>query len=89
MPAIQSGRTGAFSPPIPLKQSIYEYIIFTAVAGGAILAKGSTTTDPDVLEKMAGTVLFVVADTEEEVWEQLREDPYYVSGEVVRSRVPL
>ena len=40
-------------------------------------------TDADAMEKMSGSTFFVRAANEEEVWENLRKDPYYSSGEVV------
>ena len=35
------------------------------------------------MSKLTGSAFFVRADNEEEVWENLRKDPYYTSGEVV------
>ena len=52
-------------------------------AGGGVLKKGTLTTDADIMSKLTGSAFFVRADSEEEVWENLRKDPYYTSGEVV------
>lgn len=54
-----------------------------AVAAGALLPDGVVTSDPDSVERTNGSVVFLRAETVEEVWEILKNDPFYTSGEVV------
>ena len=45
------------------------------------------TTDADAKEKMNGSCIIVRAESEARVWETLRADPFYTSGEVVSSSI--
>ena len=59
------------------------YLLCAKVAGGGLLQKGTMTTDADAKEKMNGSCIIVRAESEAQVWETLRLDPFYTSGEVV------
>ncbi|KAH9925923.1 uncharacterized protein BXZ73DRAFT_49637 [Epithele typhae] len=52
------------------------------VAAGGILQSGARSSDADALQKVVGSWMVASAETEEEVWELLRKDIYYTSGEV-------
>ena len=57
------------------------------MAGGGILPDGVHYSDADALDKVTGSFVVVRADTAESVWEYLKKDPFYTSGEVVRIAV--
>ncbi|TFK84842.1 hypothetical protein K466DRAFT_552933 [Polyporus arcularius HHB13444] len=52
------------------------------VSGGALLPDGTVAADADALEKLSGSFIIVKADSSEKVWEKLKGDIYYSSGEV-------
>ncbi|KAI0753530.1 hypothetical protein C8Q80DRAFT_1097556 [Daedaleopsis nitida] len=52
------------------------------IAAGALLPDGVVMSDPSSVERRNGSVVFLRAETAEEVWEILKNDPFYTSGEV-------
>ncbi|KAI0800383.1 hypothetical protein C8Q74DRAFT_1323925 [Fomes fomentarius] len=52
------------------------------VVGAAILPAGSHSSDAGVHSKIAGSVCIVKVNDAEEVWETLKKDVFYTSGEV-------
>ncbi|KAI0365934.1 hypothetical protein BV20DRAFT_953296 [Pilatotrama ljubarskyi] len=61
---------------LPLIQN--EYI----KVGGALLPQDGKSSDADALEKLVGSFMVVQADRIETVWDLLKKDAYYTSGEV-------
>ena len=60
-------------------------VLVLVVAAGGLLAKGALSSDADAFQKSKGGFMIVKAADEATVWEKLKVDPYYTSGEVVRS----
>ncbi|KAI0740619.1 hypothetical protein C8Q76DRAFT_198115 [Earliella scabrosa] len=60
----------------PLAQSGY------VVVGGALLPTGAVSSDADALAKLVGSVIIVKAESVDHVWETLKKDVFYTSGEV-------
>ncbi|KAL7277531.1 hypothetical protein ACG7TL_008454 [Trametes sanguinea] len=52
------------------------------ILGGALLPPTMKTSDPEPLKKPAGSFFFVRADSLEQAWEIIKQDPFYTSGEV-------
>ncbi|KAI0359268.1 hypothetical protein OH77DRAFT_1434549 [Trametes cingulata] len=50
--------------------------------GGALLPPDGKSTDADALNELVGSFMIVQADSAEAVWELLKKDAYYTSGEV-------
>ncbi|CDO72647.1 hypothetical protein BN946_scf184985.g66 [Trametes cinnabarina] len=50
--------------------------------GGALLAPTAKSSDPDALKNPKGSWIFVQAESLEEAWEIVKQDPFYASGEV-------
>ncbi|KAI0764332.1 hypothetical protein BD413DRAFT_615785 [Trametes elegans] len=50
--------------------------------GGALLPDGSKTTDADAPQKTAGSFLVIQSESADKVWEHLKNDIFYTSGEV-------
>ena len=51
--------------------------------GGGVLPPDSKTSDADVFQKVDGTFIVVRGESVEDVWEKLKKDVFYASGEVV------
>ncbi|KAI0705298.1 hypothetical protein C8T65DRAFT_740871 [Cerioporus squamosus] len=60
----------------PLIQSGY------IVSGGGLLPDGKVAADADAPESLSGSFILVKTDSSEKVWETLKGDIYYSSGEV-------
>ncbi|KAM5545108.1 hypothetical protein V8D89_001219, partial [Ganoderma adspersum] len=56
------------------------------VAGGGLLPDGANASDADVHGKIVGSYIVFQADTAEQVWDSLKKDVFYASGEVVGAR---
>ena len=56
------------------------------VAGGAVLPDGVSSSDTDAQRKMVGSYYIFQADTADQVWDSLKRDSFYASGEVVSAR---
>ncbi|PIL32844.1 hypothetical protein GSI_04961 [Ganoderma sinense ZZ0214-1] len=54
----------------------------TLVVGGGVLPDGVQSSDAHVLAKVRGSYLIIQADTAEHVWDSLKKDAFYSSGEV-------
>ncbi|KAI9060449.1 hypothetical protein FKP32DRAFT_1022597 [Trametes sanguinea] len=54
----------------------------TLKTGGALLPPTAKTTDPDVLTKTVGAWMIIRAENIEKVWEIIKQDVFYTSGEV-------
>ncbi|KAM5545107.1 hypothetical protein V8D89_001218 [Ganoderma adspersum] len=52
------------------------------VAGGGVLPDGVNSSDADAQGRMVGSYFIFQADTTEQVWDSLRKDTFYASGEV-------
>ncbi|OSC98783.1 hypothetical protein PYCCODRAFT_1470760 [Trametes coccinea BRFM310] len=52
------------------------------VLGGAMLPPTMKTSDADPLKRPTGSFLFVRADSLEQAWDIIKQDPFYTSGEV-------
>ena len=48
-----------------------------------MLPPDSKTSDADVFQKVDGTFIVVRGESVEDVWEKLKKDVFYTSGEVV------
>ena len=82
IPLIESGYIGKNFSTRALTCS--KTLTVPKVAGGGTLSQGTLATSSDAMEKMTGSAFVVRADSEEQVWENLRKDPFYSSDEVVR-----
>lgn len=56
--------------------------------GGALLAPDAKASDPDALEKVVGSFGVFEVDSVEAVWDIIKKDIFYTSGEVVREKMP-
>ncbi|KAL7277530.1 hypothetical protein ACG7TL_008453 [Trametes sanguinea] len=54
----------------------------TLKIGGALLPQTTKTSDSDVLKKTIGAWMIIRAEDIETVWEIIKQDPFYTSGEV-------
>ncbi|KAL7277533.1 hypothetical protein ACG7TL_008456 [Trametes sanguinea] len=54
----------------------------TIKVGGVLLAPTSKMTDPYFAQNTTGSWIIMRADSIEKVWEILRQDPFYTTGEV-------
>ncbi|KAI0657661.1 hypothetical protein C8Q70DRAFT_1055448 [Cubamyces menziesii] len=54
----------------------------TIKLGGGVLPPDSKTSDADVFQKVDGTFIVVRGESVEDVWEKLKKDVFYTSGEV-------
>ncbi|KAI9060454.1 hypothetical protein FKP32DRAFT_1678794 [Trametes sanguinea] len=52
------------------------------ILGGALLPPTQKTSDPEPLKNPAGSFMFYQADSLEEAWNIMKQDPFYASGEV-------
>lgn len=52
-------------------------------AGGGLLRPESNSSDPDARQNIIGSFIIIQAESIEAVWEMLKKEIFYTSGEVV------
>lgn len=68
-------------------QTTITYICSFSGVGGGLLPADVKSTDPGAEDKIVGSFIVVKAESIDVVWDTIKKDIFYTSGEVVRGDI--